>query len=182
MFERFTEDARRVVTDAQAHARALKHPYIGTDHLLLALSDGDDAAAQALRDIGLDASRVRDGLARMIEDPLDPEALRTLGIDLDAVREATESVFGEGALDAPAGRGGCTPKRHIRFTPRAKKALELSLRHALRLKHDHIGSGHILLGVLHDKESGAVRLVSGTGVDIEELWADVVRRLDSEAA
>ncbi|NKZ05197.1 Clp protease N-terminal domain-containing protein [Actinomadura latina] len=182
MFERFTDSARRAVTGAQAEARALHHHHIGTEHLLLALLDGGDATARMLAGHGLEASAVRALIVRKSRDPLDPEALSMLGIDLEAVREATEQVFGEGALDAPAARCRRPPKGHIPFTPRAKKSLELSLRHALRLKHKHIGSGHILLGVLHDKESMAVRLVIEAGVDAGALRDHIDRLLTAEAA
>jgi ATP-dependent Clp protease ATP-binding subunit ClpA len=181
MFERFTESARLAVTGAQAEARELGAPFIGTEHLLIAVLAGGDAAARTLGEHGLAAADLRARLAAMGRTPLDAEALKSIGIDLDAVREATEQSFGEGALDSPAdsrraGRG------HIPFTPRAKKSLELSLRHAIRLKQKHIASGHILLGVLHDKEFMAVRLVTEAGVDAGDLRAGIERLLIFEAA
>ncbi|TDC40157.1 hypothetical protein E1281_38375 [Actinomadura sp. KC345] len=181
MFERFTEDARQVVTGAQEQARALKHHHIGTEHLLLSLLDGDTAMTRAMGEHGLDASGIRARITRMSEDPLDPEALRTLGIDLDAVREATERAFGEGALDAP-GAGSGRPRRHIPFTPKAKKALELSLRHAIRLNQKEIRDGHVLLGVLHDDGFLSVRLAAEAGVDVPELRARIERLMGSAAA
>lgn len=180
MFERFTEDARRVVVLAQEDARMLNHHHIGTEHLLLAFCAHDNALSGTLRARGLEPSDLRARVARHGDDPLDPEALRTLGIDLDAVREATEEVFGEGALDAPPGRK--RPTGHIPFTPQAKKALELSLRHAVRLKQKQIRSGHILLGVLHDDDFLAVRLTAEAGVDVRGLRADITRLLTAEAA
>ncbi|TDD69961.1 Clp protease N-terminal domain-containing protein [Actinomadura rubrisoli] len=182
MFERFTQGARNAVTGAQAQGRALGHHHIGTEHLLLALLEGGDATAGTLGRHGLDAGDIRARIARLSGSPLDPEALRAIGIDLDAVREATEEAFGEGALDAPAGKPCRPPKGHIPFTPRAKKALEQSLRQAIRLKQKHIASGHVLLGVLHDKEFLAVRLVTEAGADLGALRADVTRQLTSEAA
>jgi ATP-dependent Clp protease ATP-binding subunit ClpA len=180
MFERFTDSARQAVTGAQTEARALRAPFIGTEHLLLALLDGGDATARVLGEHGLKAADLRVRLTGLGRTPLDAEALKSIGIDLDAVREATEQSFGEGALDSPAGRHA--GRRHIPFTPRAKKSLELSLRHALRLKQKHIGSGHILLGVLHAREFMAVRLVTAAGVDVGELRAGIERLLTSEAA
>ncbi|MFB4297365.1 Clp protease N-terminal domain-containing protein [Actinomadura sp. NTSP31] len=181
MFERFTKDARRVVVLAQEDARMLNHHHIGTEHLLLAFCAHDNAMRATLRAHGLEASDLRQRIVRHVDDPLDPEALRTLGIDLDAVREATEEAFGEGALDAPRGRKG-RPNGHIPFTPKAKKALELSLRHAVRLKQKEINAGHILLGILHDDDFLSVRLATEAGVDVAELRADVTRLLTSEAA
>ena len=182
MFERFSKDARRAVTGAQEQARALGHHHIGTEHLLLSLLHGDNAVTRATGEHGLNASDIRTRLARMSEDPLDPEALSSLGIDLDAVREATEQAFGEGALDAPAGRRGHPPRGHIPFTPKAKKALELSLRHAIRLKQKEIRSGHILLGVLHDDGFLSVRLAAEAGVDVPALRARIERLTASAAA
>ncbi|WP_456236745.1 Clp protease N-terminal domain-containing protein [Actinomadura soli] len=104
-----------------------------------------------------------------------------LGIDLDAVREATERTFGPGALDVPA-REGRGPRGHIPFTPKAKKALELSLRHAVRLKQKQIRQGHILLALLHDDEFLSVRLATEAGVDLPALRAHVERLTASLAA
>ncbi|QFG26027.1 Clp protease N-terminal domain-containing protein [Actinomadura sp. WMMB 499] len=182
MFERFTKGAREAVVGAQEEARGLGHRHIGTEHVLVALAGVDDATARTLRGHGLDAAVLRARLASRggSGEELDPEALRAIGIDLDAVRRATEENFGEGALDAPRGEPD-RPKRHIRFTKEAKKSLELSLRRALDLKHHHIGTGHILLGVLQD-DSSAVRLAWSAGADVGELRADVTRLLTSEAA
>ncbi|TDD27545.1 hypothetical protein E1287_34265 [Actinomadura sp. KC06] len=181
MFERFTDGARRVVVDAQAEARELRHHHIGTEHLLLALLNGGGDITRAAAEHGLDASGIRARIVRMSEDPLDPEALSILGIDLDAVREATERTFGPGALDLPP-RECRGPKGHVPFTPKAKKALELSLRHAIRLKQKAIHEGHILLGLLHDDGFLSVRLTAEAGVDVPALRAHVERLTASRAA
>ncbi|WP_131742603.1 Clp protease N-terminal domain-containing protein [Actinomadura roseirufa] len=193
MFERFTDGARSAVNDAQKQARALNDHHIGPEHLLLALLDGDDATAHALRGAGLDLADLRARAVRhrhAAGDFLDPEALRVIGIDLDAVREATEGTFGAGALDVPAerlrrgpkGRPGRRANGHIPFDPRAKKSLEMSLRHALRLKQRHIATGHVLLGVLHDEHSAAARLAAEAGADLRALRATITRLLTAEAA
>jgi ATP-dependent Clp protease ATP-binding subunit ClpA len=185
MFERFTEAARQTVVGAQAEARALNDRHIGTEHVLLSLAAGDDVMAGVLREAGLDAKDLRARITRINRsggDVLDPDALRSIGIDLDAVREATEQSFGEGALDVPAGKLDRYRRGHIPFTPKAKKALELSLRHAVRLKSKQIRSGHILLGLLHDGDFLSARLAAEAGVDIGELRARVDRLLASEAA
>ncbi|MDL4770860.1 Clp protease N-terminal domain-containing protein [Actinomadura xylanilytica] len=184
MFERFTTDARNAVTGAQHVSRELGDRHIGTEHVLLALLEGSGPAARALSGRGVDAAGLRVHLARTRGrggDPLDPAALKAIGIDLEAVREAAEDSFGEGALDTPAGsRPG--RKGHTPFTPDAKKSLELSLRHALRLKHRHIGSGHVLLGLLHDPGFLSVRLLAEAGVDVAGLRADVTRLTTANAA
>ncbi|MFA1548197.1 Clp protease N-terminal domain-containing protein [Actinomadura chokoriensis] len=184
MFERFTGPAREAVTGAQAEARSLRDHRIGTEHVLLSLLASDDAVGRALRERGLAAADLRARIARDRAggDVLDPDALKSIGIDLDAIREATEQSFGEGALDAPAGKQNRYRRGHIPFTPKAKKALELSLRHALRLRQKQIGSGHLLLGVLHDDDFTSVRLAREAGVDVGALRADVERLLTAEAA
>ena len=185
MFERFTKDARQAVMGAQAEARAMHDHHIGTEHVLLSLLTGDDPVARALREAGLDAGDLRTRIVRVNRsggDVLDSDALRSIGIDLDAVREATEESFGEGALDVPAGRLHRYGRGHIPFTPKAKKAVELSLRHAIRLKQKEIRSGHILLGILHDEDFLSARLAAEAGVDVRALRADVERLLTAEAA
>ncbi|MFC5746139.1 Clp protease N-terminal domain-containing protein [Actinomadura rugatobispora] len=180
MFERFTKEARAAVTGAQQECRATSGRRIGTEHLLLALLQGDGPAARALRDHGQEPGALRAAVVRRAgAGDIDAEALRTLGIDLDAVRQAAESNFGEGALDAPAGR---FRKGHIPFAPETKKALELALRHAIRLKHGHIGGGHLLLGLLHDNETEAVRLLAAQDVHVAALRADVTRLITADAA
>ncbi|MGP4024953.1 Clp protease N-terminal domain-containing protein [Actinomadura sp. 3N407] len=185
MFERFTEDARAAVIGAQSEARDLGDHHIGTEHVLLSVLRGDDAVARALREHGLAADDLRTRIARVNAtggDVLDSDALKSIGIDLDAVREATEETFGEGALDVPAGRLSRLRGGHIPFTPKAKKALELSLRHAIRLKQKEIRKGHILLGILHDDGFLSVRLATEAGADVRELRAHVDRLMSSAAA
>jgi hypothetical protein len=66
-FERFTEEARQVVVRAQEEARRLKHNYLGTEHLLLALlRDRQATAARVLRDLGLAFQDVRNEVKRII--------------------------------------------------------------------------------------------------------------------
>jgi ATP-dependent Clp protease ATP-binding subunit ClpA len=183
MFERFTKGARETVTLAQEEAvKELGHDRIGTEHLLLALVQDDGPAGAILREHGLQARELRARLARLgdRDDPLDAAALRTIGIDLDAVRQATEQTFGEGALDAPR-RLDASGKRHVPFNKSAKKALELSLRHALRLKHNHIGTGHLLLGVLHDQDTAAVWILKDMRVDVDALRTDVTGMITKAA-
>ena len=183
MFERFTDEARLVVRLAQEEARRLRHPFIGTEHLLIAvLEEGHGPAARALRGRDLDPSDLRRRVIDLVRRPdsgLDPEALATLGIDLEEVRRVTEASFGPGALDAS---GGTFRSGHIPFGKRAKKVLELSLREALRLGHNHIGTGHLLLGLLREGEGLAAQVLVAAGVDTAGLRDDVTRLISSEAA
>jgi ATP-dependent Clp protease ATP-binding subunit ClpA len=152
MFNRFTSDSRAVVERAHDEAAALGHDYIGTEHLLLAIaSRGGLPAALGLEHGALQAA-VRD-----FSRDIDADALAAIGIDLDAVRRAIEESFGPDALSRARRRG------HARFCPKAKRALELSLREALALGDRHIGPAHILLGLVHDPDCGAVRALTSCG-------------------
>ena len=78
------------------------------------------------------------------------KALESLGISLEAVRSQVEEIIGQ---------GGSSPSGHIPFTPRAKKVLELSLREALQLGHNYIGTEHILLGLIREGEGVAAQVL-----------------------
>jgi ATP-dependent Clp protease ATP-binding subunit ClpA len=179
MFERFTADARQVVVRAQEEARQLHHGFIGCEHLLLALSGGQDTpAADALTAFGVQTADLRQRVAQSIgpvAGTLDAEALAGLGIDLDSVRRAAEASFGPGALDRPP----CPGARpgHIPFTPRAKKSLELALRNAVRRKDGAITPGHLLLGVIDQRDNAALRLLQAEGVGSDALREEVSRRM-----
>ena len=175
MFERFTSEARQAVTHAQVEARALRHPTIGTEHLLLALLRLEGTAtADVLGRHGLTHDAVVESVIGHVgAADLDADALAALGIDLDAVRERVEETFGPGALDggSPAAAG------HIPFSPRAKKVLELSLREALALKSRSITDGHIALGLLREGEGLAMKVLHDRGVDPVELRRDLTTAL-----
>jgi hypothetical protein len=99
-------------------------------------------------------------------------ALTELGISLEAVRAQVEEIIGQGQ-SAPTG--------HIPFTPRAKKVLELSLREALQLGHNYIGTEHILLGLIREGEGVAARVLVGLGADLDRVRGQVVHVLAGSA-
>src|SRR5260370_23786682 len=138
MFDRFLDRARRVVVQAQEEARSLNHSFIGQEHLLVGLVQGDGTG---------------------------PQALQSLGVSLESVRHQIVERIG-------TGRGGARPG-HIPFKGGAKKVLELSLRAALSLGHNYIGTEHILLGLLREGESQADSVVQLLGVDITQVRAQV---------
>lgn len=229
MFERFVPAARNVVVAAQREARALGHPAIGTEHLLLGLLDpGSGGAAEVLAGAGVRRDEVVAAIERVRGSglplglgPADAEALRTIGIDLDAVVAAVEGTFGAAALrgpepavevggrprwlrwlrprflrrrwrrhrelrrrqalirsgQLPAGGGG----GHIPFVPRSKKVLELSLREAVRLRQNHIGPEHILLGLLREGTGLAAQLLVQMGVSLDDLRRRTLTALDAAA-
>ena len=142
MFERFTNQSRRVVVLAQEEARMLNHNYIGTEHLLLGLlHEGRGSAARALE---------------------------AMDVTLQAARDQVIVIIG---------RGQAQQSGHIPFTPRAKKSLELSLREALQLGDGYIGTGHLLLGLIHQGDNVAVKILGSLGADLKDLRARVTEEL-----
>jgi ATP-dependent Clp protease ATP-binding subunit ClpC len=96
------------------------------------------------------------------------KALESLGISLEAVRSQVEEIIGQGTA-APTG--------HIPFTPRAKKVLELSLREALQLGHNYIGTEHILLGLIREGEGVAAQVLQKLGADLNRVRQQVIQLL-----
>jgi ATP-dependent Clp protease ATP-binding subunit ClpA len=145
MFERFTNQSRRVVVLAQEEARVLNHNYIGTEHLLLGLlHEGSSTAATALT---------------------------SAGITLEAARAEVDSIIGQGT-QVPAG--------HIPFTARAKKCLELSLREALQLGDNYIGTGHLLLGLIRTGDGVGTQVLERLGADLGQLRDRVTVDLEND--
>ena len=96
-------------------------------------------------------------------------ALSSLGISLDAVRHRVEEIIGRGQQPAASG--------HIPFTPRAKKVMELSLREALQLGHDYIGTEHILLGLIREGDGVAAQVLIRLGADLNRVRHQVIALL-----
>ena len=134
LFGRFTARARQVVLNAEKNARRLRHGSIDTEHLLLGLTDEDQAIAL--------------------------EALTALGFDIATVRQRVEQRISTGDA-APAG--------HIPFAAPAKRVLELTLREALKLGHNYIGTEHIILALLEEPTGIAGQVLRDLGVEYEQL-------------
>ncbi len=100
------------------------------------------------------------------------KALESLGISLEAVRAQVEEIIGH---------GGSAPSGHIPFTPRAKKVLELSLREALQLGHNYIGTEHILLGLIREGEGVAAQVLVKLGADLSRVRQQVIQLLSGYA-
>ncbi len=100
------------------------------------------------------------------------KALESLGISLEAVRSQVEEIIGQGQTP---------PTGHIPFTPRAKKVLELSLREALQLGHNYIGTEHILLGLIREGEGVAAQVLVKLGADLNKVRQQVIQLLSGYA-
>ena len=96
------------------------------------------------------------------------KALESLGVNLESVRGQVEEIVG---------LGGNSPSGHIPFTPRAKQVLELSLREALALNHNYIGTEHILLGLIREGEGVAAQVLAKVGADLSRVREQVIQLL-----
>jgi ATP-dependent Clp protease ATP-binding subunit ClpA len=179
VFERFTENAKRVVSLAQREAMSLGHDHIGTEHLLLGMVNTEDGlggtASEVLTGFGVTLPVARDEAVRILTESgrtgtggaSDTAALAAIGIDLDEIRRRADETFGPGRFQFPK------PP----FTLQAKQALKYALSEALHLGHKFIGTEHLLLGILRDSEGVAVTVLGTLGVDAAEVRKAVLARI-----
>lgn len=154
MFERFTREARAVVTRAVEEARNRSDARVGTDHLLIGALD-----TGAGKQIGLSPAAVRGEL-----DHIDQDALAAVGIDPSVIAAAPESQPRE--------------HRHLPFTGAGKDTLRQSLREAIAMNDRHIGAEHILLALTTLPEPDrATRAMRGLGIDPDVLRQSVLATL-----
>ena len=173
MFERFTKAARATVERALTVAQEATAGEVRPEHLLAALLEQEDClAVRVLAGLGAPAGEARevlDGLRLRYVDGLDDddaEALKVIGIDLgEVVRRIDQGLGGRGA-----------GRRRPRFSRGSKKALELSLREALALRHNYIGTEHLLLGLVRVED----RVVADT-LAAFDLERDALRSAVAEA-
>ena len=102
------------------------------------------------------------------QDGIAAKALESLNISLEDVHQQVEELIGKGTY---------VPTGHIPFTPRAKKVLELSLREALQLGHNYIGTEHILLGLIREGEGVAAQVLLNLGADLDKVRSAVIQLL-----
>jgi len=103
------------------------------------------------------------------DEGLANRTLRSFDITLEEVRGRVERIIGRGEEDPKTGE--------IPFTPRSKKVLELSLRESLALKHNYIGTEHILLGIVRENEGVAARILHDLDADADKVRNEVGRLL-----
>ncbi|MGH2768871.1 MAG: Clp protease N-terminal domain-containing protein, partial [Actinomycetota bacterium] len=101
------------------------------------------------------------------------QALRALGFSLEAVRSQVGDIIGTGSS---------SPQGHIPFTPRAKKVLEISLREMHQLGHNHIGTEHILLGIIREGEGVAAQVLERMGAELERVRQQVIQLLSGHVS
>ena len=164
MFERFSQEARAVVLRGVRAAEEVGATRVDSAHLLAALAADPGPAGRALAAVGVTRDRVLGDLPGAV----DPAALRAVGIDWEEVRRAVDTSFGSGALDRALRR---RRRRHLPFTPDAKKLLERTLRVALAARDRRLVPAHMLLAVLGDPQAAGARLLQRYGVEQEALRA-----------
>jgi len=169
MFERFTKAARETVEGGVVVARDATAGEVRPEHLLAALLDHEDClAARVLAGLGAPAAEVRrvlDGLRMRYVDGLDAddaEALQAIGIDLDEVVRRIDRNLG-----TPGSR------RRPPFSRGSKKALQLALREAISLRHNYIGTEHLLLGLARQEDRVVADTLASFGIERDALRSAV---------
>lgn len=166
--ERFTDRARRVLVAAQELAAERGH-FIDAEHILEAVASSGGIGGRVLTESGLDVTTIRDkvlGLHPAVNRPPASAALASLGIDVDEVRSSIVENHGEAAAQMA---GDNQPP----FSVEGKQTLEECVRAMVSLGHEHLGTEHLLLAVLKQTDSVAVRTLKQLGADPESVAARV---------
>jgi len=155
----FTPRTKKVLELALSEALELGHNYVGTEHILLGLlREGKGVAIHVLVDLGANPDRVRDEVLRRLE----------------AQPQTESSRAGGGALALPE-QGTVGAESFERFTERARQVVVLAQEEARILKHDCIGTEHILLGLLRAEKGLAARVLESLHITVERVRAQVVQ-------
>ena len=155
MFARFTDKARTSVESAFEEARMLGHDSLGDEDLLLGILQADEGiAAEALSSLGVTLDDARDECEEMLS-----EALSSIGISLEVIRREAGEAFGMSLPD----------DRKIPYSPRAKNVLVRARKEMRRLGDNHLGTEHVLLGIVGNEDGAAVRMLERLGVSPEAL-------------
>jgi ATP-dependent Clp protease ATP-binding subunit ClpA len=159
--------AERYLTAGAEQARRLGCSFVGTEHVLLALTnDRASGGAALLRRLGAHPPSVESALAAWLgpsseRAKIDPDALASLGIDFDAVRARIEGTFGPGALEHAS--ASC-----LGIAPRLKLALAFALDHA---GDSPLRDEHVLLGILSVPDSVGARALANLGISADDVRA-----------
>jgi ATP-dependent Clp protease ATP-binding subunit ClpC len=162
----FTERVRKVLQLSREESLALRHEYVGTEHMLLAIcAEGGGVANAALTNLGIADDRLRNDVISAIGPsqaaPSVTAAAPTGGI-LGAIADSIG--FGRPTVDHP-------------YTSRAKKALELAMTEARELGHAYVGTEHLLLGLIREERGIAAQVLVAAGLTTQNLRQEVIRVL-----
>jgi ATP-dependent Clp protease ATP-binding subunit ClpA len=201
MFERFDQDARAAIAKAREEAARAGSREIRTEHLLLGLMDKPGDATDVLEAVQADPEEVRAAVPQV-------EAARLAAADTADTAAAPEAAADTATADtaaagtAPAPEAGLPPEvtlaaevppgepaahapgapLDLRLTRNARRALDLALRTAHRFRHDHVSSGHLLLSIIEQPDSGAVEALKVAGIHVGTLRTDILRQLTEAPA
>lgn len=181
MRDALNADAVRLVNRARREASTLRHRYVGTEHLLLALTCEDFGfASDLIRRAGITERALRGRITDTLGAPVrqvvtrgEAEALLAIGIDVEQIRRETEDNFGPGALDAPA----CSerPIVDVPLSARMKRTLKKAARTGSIRRG--IGPERVLLAVVSQPDVLATKLLRALGSDPLILAAELNERL-----
>jgi len=161
----FTERVRRALSRAREEALALRHEYVGTEHILLALLEGGGVAQATIENLGVSTADVR----KKVFDTVVPgredstSSAETSGGILEAI---ADTIFPRG--------------RDLPYTSRAKKVLELAMSEARNLHHSYVGTEHLLLGVMREARGIGAQVLASFGVSVQSVREEVLRLLGTE--
>jgi len=143
MIDRFTDRARKVIMYGKQEAQRLGHDSLGTEHVLLGL--------------------VKEGTG------VAANVLKALGVEMKRIRAEVERLV----QSDPAAKPHAKPAGEPRYTPRAKRVLELSLDEARSLGQSYIGTEHLLLGLLREGQGVAAQVLQNLGLKLETVREEV---------
>jgi ATP-dependent Clp protease ATP-binding subunit ClpA len=180
VFDIFTDLAKRVVTLAQDEAMTLGHDFMGTEHLLLGLVDVREGGGGAvLCEAGLTPEGTRSEVVALLTAAgvtgtggrAVTDALATIGIDVAEIQRRADDAFGPGQFRFP----------RPAYSQSAKQMMTLSVQESQALGHDHIGTEHLLLGLLAGAdgadEGEGIKVLRVLGADLPALRSAVLTRL-----
>lgn len=157
MFERFSENARKVMSLARQEAQRLDSQQITADHLLLGIiREGAGVATKVLEELRVDLDRLRQDLEDLINPKVAPGRIESVDQSSDRFRPLT-STLGQ-----------------IPFSPRAKRTIELAGQASTLLGHSLIGTEHLLLGLLMENECVAAQVMINRGLKLDQVRDMVV--------
>ena len=157
----FTQGSKGALEASLKESMGLGHNYIGTEHLLLGLLRGpEDLAARMLSNLGADPEAVRREVVGRLGEASRPQTRGGPG-RLERTREVFRRAFGRSSLE-----GG--HPTYERLTERARKIVVLAQGEAHRFNHDYIGTEHLLLGLIREREGVGARVLGELGLDLDE--------------
>ena len=129
----------QVMMLANKEAKDLKHEYIGTEHILLGLVGGSGIGVYVLKNLGLDLSKIRDEIRKLVKSGSEVSKMDTLS-----------------------------------RTPRARKVIEYAIEEMKTLGHSHVGTEHLLLGLLREQDGVAAQVLMNLNLRLEDVRAEVL--------